>query len=301
MRILRTRAELAQWRAEQQAAGTAIAFVPTMGNLHAGHMRLVDQARQMTRLSSPRAVLVSIFVNPLQFNDPGDLARYPRTETEDCALLTARGVDAVFLPSLETIYPDATADGTGLQVSVMPGPLAEHWEGAARPGHFAGMITVVAKLFQLVRPAVAVFGEKDFQQLQIVRRLVRDLDFDIEIEPVATARADDGLALSSRNRFLTAAERAIAPRLNGELRRAAERIEGRAAPVAQVLAEGIDALTAAGFVIDYFAYCDVDTLLPRQDDGLDDGQDDGQGQGSGILLAAARLGAVRLLDNCRVG
>lgn len=288
MRLLRTRAELAQWRAEQQADGIGIAFVPTMGNLHDGHLRLVEQARNTSVLTSP-SVLVSIFVNPLQFNDPGDLARYPRTEAEDCAQLAAQGVDAVFLPSVGDIYCDATVDGTGLQVSVQPGALAEHWEGAVRPGHFAGVTTVVAKLFHLVRPAIAVFGEKDFQQLQIVRRMVRDLDFETMVISVPTERAPDGLALSSRNRFLSPAERRAAPLLYAQLQRAETRIRQGVDSVDQVLADSRDALVAAGFEIDYFVFCDVDALLPRRD------------AGPGILLAAARLGVVRLLDNSRVG
>jgi pantoate--beta-alanine ligase len=287
MLLLRTRAELAQWRAEQQAAGIGIAFVPTMGNLHDGHLRLVEQARNTSSLKA-QAVLVSIFVNPLQFNDPGDLARYPRTEVEDCAQLAAHGVDAVFLPSVGTVYLDATADGTGLQVSVQPGALAERWEGAVRPGHFAGVTTIVAKLFHLVRPAIALFGEKDFQQLQIVRRMVRDLDFETTVISVPTERAPDGLALSSRNRFLTPVERQVAPLLYAQLQRAETRIRLGVDSVDQVLADSRDALVAAGFEIDYSVFCDVDLLLPRRD------------VGPGILLAAARLGAVRLLDNSRV-
>lgn len=285
MRLLRTRAELAQWRAEQRAAGIDVAFVATMGNLHEGHLRLIEQAG---KLAKPTVVLASIFVNPLQFNDPGDLARYPRTEDDDCAQLAAQGVDAVFMPDVATMYPDSSDGETGLQVRVWPGVLAERWEGAVRPGHFAGMATIVAKFFNLVRPEFALFGEKDFQQLQIVRRMVRDLDFDITILSVPTVRSADGLALSSRNRFLTPSERSVAPRLSVELQRAAARIRQGDQPLDQVLADGRDALEAVGFGIDYFVYCDVEQLLPRQD------------HGPGILLAAVRLGAVRLLDNCRV-
>lgn len=288
MRILRTRSELAEWRTEQQSSGKGIAFVPTMGNLHDGHLSLVEQAKKPIS-SKSSAVLVSIFVNPLQFNDPSDLARYPRTEAEDCAQLIAQGVDAVFLPTVDVIYRDASPDHTGLQVSVRPGVLAEHWEGAVRPGHFEGMATVVAKLFQLVRPAVALFGEKDFQQLQIVRRLVRDLDFDIVIESVPTARAGDGLALSSRNRFLMPSERMVAPRLFAELQRASARILSGRDALDTLLADGRDELSAAGFVVDYFVYCDIERLLPRRN------------REPGVLLAAARLGQVRLLDNLRVG
>lgn len=287
VRQLHTLAELAEWRAEQAALNRSVAFVPTMGNLHAGHLRLVGQARQVAPTSTG-SVLVSIFVNPLQFNDPADLARYPRTEEADCQQLAAAGVDAVFLPAVSEMYPDAGEAGTGLQTAVDPGALARIWEGAVRPGHFSGMATVVLKLFNLVQPSQALFGEKDFQQLQIIRRMVRDLNLPVAVVAVPTERAADGLALSSRNRFLTDAEREIAPRLYEALQRTAWQIQQAAEPISTLLEAARAALQADGFTVDYFVWCELDHLQPRQN------------AGPGVLLVAARLGAVRLLDNLRV-
>ena len=277
MEIIRDLNELSNWRRAQAKAGRNIAFVPTMGNLHNGHLNLVKAAQ--SRADQP-SVLVSIFVNPMQFNDVNDLARYPRTEAEDIAQLTRLNVDAVFLPNETDLTPETDA----FTIRVDPGELAAHWEGAARPGHFTGMATIVTKLFHLAQPQVAVFGEKDFQQLQIVRRMVRDLNMPIEIVGVPTARAEDGLALSSRNRFLDEDQRRTAPLLHSTLVDTAQQIRlGK--PLNTVLGNARTRLTSAGFKLDYFALCRPDTLDPLLK------------AESGILLAAARLGAIRLLDN----
>lgn len=277
MRLITHLIELAQWQA---ASSQTVAFVPTMGNLHPGHLHLVSAAQAL--LPQPR-ILVSIFVNPLQFNDAADLARYPRTLDADLAQLQHAGVDAVFVPAVELLLP--SNDGAGAGVRIDPGALAEPWEGAARPGHFAGMATIVAKLFHLINPTWAVFGEKDFQQLAIVRRMVRDLNFPIHILAVPTQRATDGLALSSRNRFLTEAERAIAPVLYAQLRQAAAALCAQQS-VDLVLHAAHVALTRAGFVVDYFNLCDSRSLQPLS-----------QLSNQAVLLAAAQLGTVRLIDN----
>lgn len=280
MEIIRTLHELSNWRRAQAEAGRRVAFVPTMGNLHNGHLNLVRAAQKQ---EGQPAVVVSIFVNPMQFNDVNDLARYPRTEAEDIAQLTRHQVDAVFLPSEADLTP-ATDSFT---IRVDPGELAAHWEGATRPGHFIGMATIVTKLFHLVQPNVAVFGEKDFQQLQIVRRMVRDLNMPIEIIGVPTARADDGLALSSRNRFLNEEERLVAPLLHATLTDTAQQLQ-QGALLNDTLETARTRLVDAGFVVDYFALCRTDTLDPLYRTER------------GILLAAARLGAIRLLDNQHV-
>jgi pantoate--beta-alanine ligase len=277
LEIIRDLHALSNWRRAQAEVGRNVAFVPTMGNLHDGHLSLVKAAQ---RREDRPAVLVSIFVNPMQFNDVNDLERYPRTEDDDLLLLTQHRVDAVFLPSEVDLTPETDA----FTIRVDPGELAAHWEGAARPGHFVGMATIVTKLFHLVQPQVAVFGEKDFQQLQIVRRMVRDLNMPIEIIGVPTARAADGLALSSRNRFLDEAQRHIAPMLHAALVDTAQQLQ-QGVPLNVALESGRAGLIAAGFKLDYFALCRPDTLDPLL------------ATESGILLAAARLGAIRLLDN----
>jgi pantoate--beta-alanine ligase len=277
LEIIRDLNQLSNWRQAQAKAGRNVAFVPTMGNLHNGHLDLVKAAQ--SRADQP-SVLVSIFVNPMQFNDVNDLARYPRTESDDIAQLTRLNVDAVFLPKEADLTPETDA----YTIRIDPGELAVHWEGAARPGHFTGMATIVTKLFHLVQPQVAVFGEKDYQQLQIVRRMVRDLNMPIEIVGVPTARAEDGLALSSRNRFLEKDQRRTAPLLHATLVDIAQQLRlGK--PLDSVLEDARTRLTSAGFKLDYLALCHSDTLGPLRT------------AESGILLAAARLGAIRLLDN----
>ncbi len=253
------------------------ALVATMGALHAGHMALVAEARRLAP-----SVVASIFVNPLQFGPSEDFARYPRIETDDLAMLRAAGCDVAWLPSVETMYPPGAA--TRITVS---GP-AEGFEGAIRPGHFEGVATVVAKLLNQAAPDVTLFGEKDWQQVQVVTRLTADLDMPARIIAVPTVRDPDGLALSSRNRHLTPDERALAPRLYAVLQATSARLAA-GQPVAAAELEGVDALQALGFAPDYLRLADATTLRPL--DVL---------QRPARLLAAARLGSVRLLDNVAV-
>ena len=248
-----------------------------MGALHAGHLALVEAARKPgTR------VVASIFVNPRQFGPNEDLARYPRREAADARLLTEAGCDLLWMPTVEVMYP------AGFATNVSVSGVSAHLDGAARPGHFDGVATVVSKLFHQVRPDVALFGEKDWQQLQVIRRLVADLDLEVEVVGVPTQRDDDGLALSSRNIYLDDEERAKAVALPRALGVAARAI-GRGEPPAAVLADATAALTAAGFQVDYFALADAETLDPDPAPGR-----------PRRLLAAARMGSTRLIDNMAV-
>lgn len=267
-------ADLREACATLRRQASAVALVPTMGALHAGHRALVRAA-----VASGAATVASIFVNPLQFGPQEDLARYPRDEAGDLAVLQAEGCALTWLPDVATMYPPG--DATTITVA---GP-AERWEGDARPGHFRGVATVCAKLFRQVQPDRAYFGEKDWQQLQVVRRMVTDLMLDVEIVAVPTVREPDGLALSSRNRFLAPAERARAPALYAALRQAVAAVEARA-PVAQACADARTMLQAEGFAVEYFALVEGPTLT-----SLDAAQPDAR------WIAAARLGSVRLLDN----
>jgi pantoate--beta-alanine ligase len=260
---------------EWVAKGERIAFVPTMGALHEGHLALVERAKALAE-----RVVVSIFVNPLQFNDPSDLERYPRDEESDLAKLEAAGCDLVWLPGASDLYPE----GFATRVSVAG--VSEHWEGEHRPGHFDGVATVVAKLFGEVVPNVAVFGEKDFQQLAVIRRMAMDLGLCDEIVGVPTVRESDGLALSSRNALLSPDERGRAVGLYRALRNARDSILA-GQPVAAALAEGRNALLIAGFSrIDYFALVDGATLEPVD-----------RPQPEARLIAAAVMGTTRLIDN----
>ena len=252
-----------------------LALVPTMGALHAGHLALLGAAQREAEV-----VAASIFVNPLQFGQATDLSRYPRDEAGDLAALRAAGCDLAWLPSVEAMYrPDRA---TTIEVA---GP-AELWEGAHRPGHFRGVATVCAKLFQQTGADIAVFGEKDWQQLQVVRRMVQDLDMRVRIHGHPTVREPDGLAMSSRNRFLSAAERALAPRLFAVMQEVSTALAG-GAPAAGTLAGGTRALSDAGFGVDYLALVEPETLQPAA-------------VLPGRLIAVARLGGVRLLDNMPV-
>jgi pantoate--beta-alanine ligase len=251
-----------------------LALVPTMGALHKGHRALVREAA-----ANGTAVVASIFVNPLQFGANEDLSRYPRDEAGDLAALEASGCQLVWLPDVATMYP--AGDATTIDVA---GP-AEQWEGTARPGHFRGVATVCAKLFGQVRPDRAYFGEKDWQQLQVVHRMVADLHLPLEIIGVPTVREPDGLALSSRNRFLTEQERATAPLLYGVLNALARALAtGSQADAA--LADARAELSNAGFAIDYLALVDGVTMRTLQ-----------MVRPGSRLIAAARLGSVRLIDN----
>lgn len=266
------RATLAAWRAR----GARIALVPTMGALHDGHLSLITAARAAADM-----VVASIFVNPTQFGPNEDLSRYPRDEEGDLSKLRDAGCDLAWLPTVGAMYPEGGA--TFVEVH----GVSEGFEGAIRPGHFRGVATVCTKLFLQTGADVAAFGEKDWQQLQVVRRAARDLDIPVRILPVATVREADGLALSSRNRFLSPEERAKAPLLYAALRRAATRIVAGETAGA-VLAEEDAALRGNSFAPDYLALVEAETLRPL--DMLSSGQ-------TARLIAAARLGTVRLLDN----
>nr|WP_253201166.1 pantoate--beta-alanine ligase [Sphingomonas quercus] len=261
-----------------RASGGRVALVPTMGALHAGHMNLVAEARRRAE-----HVVVSIFVNPRQFAPEEDLARYPRRESADARLLEEGGAAILWAPEVDEMYPEGFATSITLAGPALP------LEGAVRPGHFDGVATVVAKLFNQVRPDIALFGEKDWQQLAVVTRMVADLDFGIEIVGVPIAREDDGLALSSRNAYLDDVERQAARALPRALGEAASAIKG-GMPVAAALAQATKRLHDAGFdPVDYVTLTDGVTLAP-----LD------QGAPGDRLLAAARLGRTRLIDNVPV-
>jgi pantoate--beta-alanine ligase len=277
MLIARTLPDLRAACAQLRSSADALALVPTMGALHEGHRTLVR-----TGVASGATTVASIFVNPLQFGPTEDLSRYPRDEAGDLASLKAEGCALAWLPDVATMYPPNEATTV-----VVEGPSAR-WEGDARPGHFRGVATVCAKLFGQVRPDRAYFGEKDWQQLQVVKRMVADLLLPLEIVGVETVREADGLAMSSRNRFLTVAERGVAPALNATLRRVVREMAG-GTPVAEALNEALEALGRAGFEVDYLALVDGPTLAPI--DALDAGA---------RVIAAARLGTVRLLDNIGV-
>jgi pantoate--beta-alanine ligase len=261
-----------------QRAGERVALVPTMGALHRGHLALVERGRALC----PR-VVASLFVNPTQFGPNEDFSRYPRDEAADAGLLAGAGCDLLYAPSVAEIYPP------GFAVTVTPGPIAERQCGPFRPGHFAGVATVVSKLLLQSQVDVALFGEKDFQQLQVIRRVARDLDIPVAIEGVPTVRDSDGLALSSRNVYLTAEQRALAPTLYRTLQEMARRLEAGEA-VAAVSADGLAALRRAGFTeIDYLDIADAETLAPLT--RLDR---------PGRVLSAVWLGKTRLIDNIAV-
>ncbi len=278
MDVLTTPAEMQAWSAANRRAGP-VALVPTMGALHDGHLRLIDVA------AARATTVVSIFVNPIQFNRTDDFERYPRPIDDDLAACAGRGVAAVYAPSAATMYPP------GFTTSVVPGGVAESMEGAARPGHFSGVTTVVAKLFHAVRPDLAVFGKKDFQQLAVIRQMVADLDWGIELVGVDTVRDADGLAMSSRNRRLSTPERAAAvcvPAALDALRRAA----------AAGVVDGSELTAAATAVVDgeplarleYLQLADAGTLQPLR--RLDR---------PAVAAIAVWFGDVRLIDNVEIG
>ena len=257
--------------------GKRIALVPTMGNLHDGHMKLVDEAK-----ASADVVVVSIFVNPMQFDRPDDLARYPRTLQDDCEKLNKRKVDLVFAPAAAEIYPHGIENQTYVDV---PG-LSTMLEGASRPGHFRGVSTIVSKLFNLVQPDVACFGEKDFQQLALIRKMVADMGYDIEIIGVPIMRAKDGLALSSRNGYLSAEQRKIAPGLHKVMNSVAEKLAAGERNLDEVIAIAAQELNEKGFRADDIQIRDADTLFDLTETSK-----------RAVILMAAWLGEARLIDN----
>ena len=274
--IVRTVADLRALVAGWKGKGDTVGLVPTMGALHGGHLSLVEQARAQCG-----RVIVSIFVNPKQFNNPEDLAKYPRDEARDVALLV--GADAVFIPSVEEMYP------AGFATTVHVEGLSERLEGAHRPGHFDGMATVVSKLFGMSQADAAFFGEKDWQQLQIVRRFVADLNLPVRIEGCVTVREADGLAMSSRNRRLGDAARIGAVAMHRAMRDAADAIR-QGGEATQALDHAVGDLRTAGFtMIDYIQLCDAETLEPTTTVSRQT-----------RMLAAATIDGVRLIDNIAV-
>ncbi len=254
-----------------------IAFVPTMGNLHDGHLALIEAAKQ----KADRTV-VSIFVNPLQFGEGEDFETYPRTIVEDSSQLASRGVDLLFAPPVEVMYPLAQQQQTRVEV-----PDVSHiLDGEFRPGFFVGVATVVCKLFNMVQPDIAIFGEKDFQQLLIIRRMVDDLQMPVEIAALPTVREPDGLAMSSRNSYLDRRQRTTAPLIYRTLQQAADVIRGGGDDNAQLESAAIATLENAGFVVDYFTLRNAETLNPAD-----------AGEKDLVILTAVRLGQTRLIDN----
>lgn len=257
--------------------GKRIALVPTMGNLHDGHLKLVEEAQKKADI-----VAVSIFVNPMQFERLDDLNRYPRTLQEDCEKLSAKNVDLVFAPIPELIYPQGKEKHTFVEV---PG-LSHLLEGANRPGHFRGVTTIVSKLFNLIQPDVACFGEKDYQQLAIIRKMVEDMGYDIDIVGVPTVRAKDGLALSSRNNYLTQEEKQLAPKLSKIMNQIAASLSEGDRQLELLLENASEQLRAEGFTPDELFIQDADTLLPVTTESQ-----------RAVVMVAAWLGKARLIDN----
>lgn len=269
--ISELRNAIAGWR----SAGEHVAFVPTMGNLHAGHLRLVSEARKKAD-----RVVVSIFVNPTQFGAGEDFETYPRTERKDREKLEAAGVDLLFLPSVAEMYaPDA-------KTVVSVAGLSELYCGTSRPGHFNGVATVVCKLFNIVQPDIALFGLKDFQQLAVIRAMVRDLNFSVEIIAVDTVREPSGLAMSSRNGYLSPEEMKVAPKLYASLCAARDAVLAGRQPYADIEIRSMLLLREAGFQPDYFSICRGSDLKKAETEDKDL-----------VILAAAKLGRTRLIDN----
>lgn len=273
--IAELHAQLDQWRAR----GERIAFAPTMGNLHRGHLRLMEQGRR-----EADRVVASVFVNPLQFGPKDDFARYPRTLAQDQAALEGAGVDLLFAPSTEEMYPRGREHLSQVCVPQVSAEL----EGAFRPGHFDGVTTVVNILFNLVQPDVALFGEKDFQQLAVIRRMVTDLRMRIRVVGVPTERDTDGLALSSRNQYLGPQERVLAAELHRSLKAVAGQVRGSAQTLESTLEEQRKRLTELGFDVQYLEV--RNPLLERRQGPSEDA----------VILVAAKLGTTRLIDNLQV-
>ena len=288
--IAELRALLRPWR----VAGERIAFVPTMGNLHEGHISLVHLAKH-----HGRRFVASIFVNPMQFGPNEDFNHYPRTPEYDATMLREAGCDVLFIPDIKEIYPMGQEQAARVSV---PG-ISDELCGAVRPGHFVGVTSVVARLFGIVQPDLAIFGRKDFQQLAIIRRMVADLCMPIEIIGAPTVRADDGLALSLRNQYLTVEERAKAPGLYLSLQQAADALRTLGtdgvspASLAQIEQQGYQRLQALGFTVDYFAVREANSLRAIATIAAENGRTDFSVPLTLVILAAARLGRARLIDN----
>ena len=277
MNTVKTVRELRAAIARARAEGKRIGFVPTMGNLHSGHVALVEKASQRADF-----VVASIFVNPLQFGPNEDLAKYPRTLAADQEKLVSAGCHLLFAPTPEEMYPQGMDDQTLISVPVVSEGLC----GGSRPGHFEGVATVVTKLFNMVQPDLAVFGEKDFQQLAVIRKLVRDLNLPVQIFGEPTVRADDGLALSSRNGYLSAEQRQVAPQLFATLKDMADSICGGRDDFSRLTLDGLKHLEKAGFRPDYLEIREAGSLRPAQ-----------AGDKELVILVAAYLGTTRLIDN----
>ncbi len=277
MLVVHSKQELDEQLAEWRRNGDHIALVPTMGNIHAGHASLVDLAREHAE-----RVVVSIFVNPKQFGEDEDFEDYPRTLEKDTRRLKKPAADIIFAPTVETMYPFGLEDATTVSVP----RITENFCGASRPGHFDGVTTVVLRLFALVQPDVAIFGQKDFQQQLVIRHMALDLNLPVAIITGETVREDDGLAMSSRNQYLTDEERAIAPTLHEVLSKVGMDLQSGRRDFEALEAESSTMLTEAGFVVDYFAIRRAQNLeVPNRDcDEL-------------VVLAAVNLGAARLIDN----
>ena len=278
MHLLADPTQMRAWSRAERGRGRRIGFVPTMGFLHEGHLRLVDRARERAD-----RVVLSIFVNPLQFGAGEDFATYPRDVERDQRLAAERNVDCLFLPDAKAMYP------TDPLVRVQPGPMAEGLEGAARPGHFVGVLTVVAKLFHLVEPDIAVFGRKDFQQAMLVRRMVDDLSFGLEVDVAPTVRELDGLALSSRNAYLQGDERRAALALSRALRAVEQAWRGGEANPGPLARRGLDVLRAPGVAPEYLALVDEQMRPVTRVDART------------VVLVAAKVGKTRLIDNVVLG
>jgi len=266
--------------ASARAAGTRIGFVPTMGFLHEGHLRLVDDAKRRAG-----CVVMSVFVNPTQFGPTEDFSRYPRDLSGDSMKASGRGVDLLFVPDVSEMYPSPAS------LHVMADDLPTRWEGAVRPGHFSGVLTVVAKLFNIVAPDVAVFGRKDFQQAALIRRMVRELNFPIDVVVAPTVRENDGLALSSRNTYLDASARTSALALVESLRAAARAFAAGERSGERLTAVGTESLAKHPEVgVDYFAVVDPVGMQPVE-----------RASSESVAIVAARVGKTRLIDNMILG
>src|SRR5438874_249872 len=278
MHELTTPKDMHAWSRAERARGRRVGFVPTMGALHEGHLRLVDRAKERTD-----RVVLSIFVNPLQFGPKEDFTKYPRDLARDRTLASERGVDCLFVPALEAVYPQEPL------VRIASGPMADTLEGAARPGHFSGVLTVVAKLFHMVEPDVAVFGRKDFQQAMLVRRMVTDLDFGLELDIAPTVRELEGLALSSRNSYLGGDQRPAGLALSRALRAVEQAWRSGEADPGPLARRGLDVLRAPGVAPEYLALVDEQMRPVARVDART------------VVLVAAKVGKTRLIDNVVLG